>query len=321
MTKDAKNVMDAFLPYEKFCKVVLDGYLVVDHAGRIFKSNPEAAAMMGVSQKQLLKLDSFNDAIKITLMGNSLSIEDILKNEIPYRADQLEGVASNGSKVVLTLSYFPFLDAGVVIGAFILLRNMTGEMQRDKNYVNKSLNSITDPLTTLFNRRHLEEELAREEINLARMPLDSDHRNMTIIMCDIDHFKKVNDKYGHPAGDYVIKKVSEIFKESFRKTDVIFRYGGEEFIIMLPASESIGTAIAANKARVAIEKYKFEFEGVTIPIQISMGVAQIMVGQEAAAVTIARADAALYFSKHNGRNQVSIHDGKEIVSFMAKTAA
>lgn len=321
MTKDAIPVMNAFLPFEKFSKVVLDGYVVIDHSGKIFKSNPEAAAITGVSQKQLLKLDSFDDAIKISLMGNPLSIEDILKKEVAYRADQLSGVASNGSKVVLTLSYFPFLNDGVVIGAFILLRNMTGEMERDKNYVSKSLNSITDPLTNLFNRRHLEEELAKEEVNLARMPEGSDHRNMTIIMCDIDHFKKVNDKYGHPAGDYVIKTVAAIFKESFRKTDMIFRYGGEEFIVILPASEAIGSAVAANKARTAIEKYKFEFEGVSIPINISMGVAQVMVGLETGAATIARADAALYYSKHNGRNQVSIHTGQEIIPSIAKSAA
>ena len=320
MTKELDPVMKAFLPFAEFSKVVLDGCLVVDATGRIFKSNQETAAITGLTSKQLLKLQSMDESIKIYIGEAHLPVLELLQKTSLYRADQVKAVSSGGDELVVTLSYFPFVVDGVVIGAFILLRNMTGEADRDKNYSDKNKSSITDSLTGLYNRRYFEDTMAAEEVRIALLPVGSDHRNLSIIMGDIDHFKKVNDKYGHPAGDYVILTVAKIFQECFRKTDIVCRYGGEEFLVILPASDAEGSAVAANKARAAIEAYRFVFEGVTIPINISMGVAQMMVGFETGKGTIARADAALYESKHNGRNQVSVHTGNQIIG-TNKTAA
>jgi diguanylate cyclase (GGDEF)-like protein len=153
-----------------------------------------------------------------------------------------------------------------------------------------------------------------EEGRISNLPVGNDHRNLSVIMGDIDHFKKINDKYGHPAGDYVIKTVAQTLNKSFRKTDIICRYGGEEFLIILPASDLPGAKIAAEKARTAIENTKFEFGGTIIPVTMSLGVAQLQVGIESSKETIARADAALYHSKQNGRNQVSTHTGVTIMS-------
>ncbi len=133
-------------------------------------------------------------------------------------------------------------------------------------------------------------------------------------MGDIDFFKKINDKYGHPAGDYVIKTVAEIMKSGFRKTDVVCRYGGEEFLILLPASDLEGAAVAAEKVRQSIESYRFEFEGQHIPVTMSMGVGQYMVGKEFGKDLISRADTALYSSKQNGRNKVTLHSGSGTIA-------
>jgi diguanylate cyclase (GGDEF)-like protein len=142
---------------------------------------------------------------------------------------------------------------------------------------------------------------------------EPDRFAISLIMCDIDFFKKINDQYGHQAGDYVLKQVSRLMKQTFRKTDVCCRYGGEEFLVILPAAHSENAAIAANKLRLTIQNEVMIFEDRHIPVTMSCGVATIQIGKEAYTETMARADAALYESKHKGRNLVSIHDGKGII--------
>src|SRR5690606_5906703 len=112
----------------------------------------------------------------------------------------------------------------------------------------------------------------------------------------------------------ILKVTAEIMKKCFRKTDVVARYGGEEFLAILPGTDFKGAAVAAEKLRSSVETNIFEFEGTKIPVTISIGVAQINVGIENGEQAVSRADAALYSSKHNGRNQVSIHDGRSVIS-------
>ena len=144
---------------------------------------------------------------------------------------------------------------------------------------------------------------------LESFPESAPQRVISVVMLDIDFFKKINDGYSHQAGDHVLKHTSELMKKSFRKTDVVARYGGEEFLAILPGTDALGACIAAEKLRMAIAAYRFEFEGKVIPVTISSGVAQINIGKESGEQAIARADAALYFSKESGRNRVSVHDG------------
>lgn len=251
----------------------------------------------------------------------SFSIKDLLKNIGPVRKDHLKATNVSGTDLVLTISYFPFITAGKLVGAFLLARDVTAEEIYSDKFKVATSKSITDPLTGLYNRAHFEDYLKTEEPRIVTLPASSDHRNMSIIMGDIDHFKKINDKFGHPAGDYVIKTVAEVFQKTFRRTDVICRYGGEEFLVILPASESKGSLVAAEKVRAAVEGFKFEFDGAVIPVTMSFGVAQMMVGQESGKDTIARADAALYRSKQSGRNQVSFHTGAAIVGPAIVSAA
>ena len=312
MNTGGEKVITAFKPFEHFSKAMLDAYLVVSVDGKILKSNPAAAILTGISSKALLKLDSLDNVLKMSVGEQTLGVKDIVKNISPTRIDDIAAMLNNGSTLNLTLGYFPFLEDGLPIGGFLLIRDVTAETQLQGKYKDKASKSITDPLTGLFNRAHFEEYMANEEPRLATLPAGSDHRNLTVIMGDIDHFKKINDKYGHPAGDYVIKTVGQIFQRTFRKTDIVCRYGGEEFLVILPASDAAGSLVAAEKARQSIESYDFNFEGTNIPVTMSLGVAQLMVGHELGKDAIARADAALYHSKQNGRNQISVHTGAGI---------
>ncbi|WP_155825428.1 diguanylate cyclase [Hippea alviniae] len=156
--------------------------------------------------------------------------------------------------------------------------------------------SIKDELTGLFNRRHFNEILNREILRANRYK-----EPLSMIMYDIDHFKRVNDTHGHLVGDKVLKRLSEIVKSNVRSSDYVFRTGGEEFSILLPNTDLEKAYMVAEKLRKRVENENFDKVG---KITISLGVAQYS-ENETADNFIKRTDSALYSSKENGRNRTS----------------
>lgn len=158
----------------------------------------------------------------------------------------------------------------------------------------------TDPLTRLFNRRALREKLESE--------LNRCHRNgkpCSLIMADIDHFKQVNDTYGHQAGDDILIAVAKLFHEQLRPYDLAARYGGEEFCLVLPETDLEQARITAERIRQEISQLKFSGDLENLLLTISLGIAstnkKIMMPQDE---LIHLADEALYLAKNNGRNRV-----------------
>ncbi|MBL8826218.1 MAG: diguanylate cyclase, partial [Planctomycetaceae bacterium] len=164
----------------------------------------------------------------------------------------------------------------------------------------------TDSLTGVLNRRAFDEEISRRvaEFQRYRTPV-------SLLMADIDFFKKFNDTHGHQAGDEVIKLTARTLTGAMRDVDLVCRYGGEEFAVILPATELLGGGMAADRARTAIEAAVLEFEDKTLHVTLSAGVASVMPGDDVSQL-IKRADAALYQSKHSGRNCAHYHDGEKI---------
>jgi len=151
-----------------------------------------------------------------------------------------------------------------------------------------------DPLTGAFNRLKLDETL-NYEINLAQRYGDF----LSVIMLDIDFFKKINDTYGHQTGDQVLKRIAEIVNRCIRKTDFLFRYGGEEFCILLTKTDGEKAYIVAERIRTTIENTYFE---IPAQITVSLGLTQYK-HPESYHETIKRADSALYIAKNTGRNR------------------
>jgi diguanylate cyclase (GGDEF)-like protein len=161
--------------------------------------------------------------------------------------------------------------------------------------------ATTDMMTKL-KIHHFFQTILIEEINRS---LKYD-RPLSLIMADIDHFKNFNDKYGHQAGDEVLKKVASIIKENIRLIDIAARYGGEEFVVILPKTDINEAIIVAERIRSCIEQTGFLFNGVSIGVTISVGVTQYDSSIDPDKVTlIERADKALYHSKDDGRNKVT----------------
>ncbi len=308
------DVLSAFAPYEQFCKAMLDAYVVLDADGHIVKCNQLFTQLVGQTTKAVLKTGALSNLLRFELNKKEWSSTDILSHRAPTRIDEVRGKNHQRDDLNLIIGVFPLVDPAQaeILGAFVLIRDVTAETALQGKYTDTAMKSITDPLTGLFTRSYFEDYLNMQVKNLAAAPRDQEIMSLTIALLDIDFFKKVNDNYGHQAGDHVLKITAGLMKKTFRKTDIACRYGGEEFLVILPGTDLAGAITATEKLREAVQNEVIEFNGTHIPVTISSGLAEINIGKEPYTDTIARADAALYESKRNGRNRVSIHNGKEI---------
>ena len=132
--------------------------------------------------------------------------------------------------------------------------------------------------------------------------------DFSLAILDIDFFKKVNDNYGHQYGDYVLKTVADLMKTSFRKTDLLYRYGGEELIMIMPETNIEGAIIPVQRLRRYIEEYDFNFNNVHIKVTASIGLTMNYAEFSSAADLLKSADEALYNAKESGRNRVILHE-------------
>ena len=190
----------------------------------------------------------------------------------------------NGDLVQVGAAIFKFLSGGNVEAQY-----------HDELY--KS--SVIDGLTKLYNRRYLFDHMTRE---IARAHRHG--RELSLILFDVDHFKKINDEYGHLAGDQILRELAEIVCVNVRREDCCARYGGEEFAIASTENDIHSTFLLAEKLRGIVEMHEFRFEEQSIPVTISLGVAMLTPDMEDPQDLVGAADARLYEAKRDGRNTV-----------------
>ena len=157
----------------------------------------------------------------------------------------------------------------------------------------------TDPLTKLLNRRGIEERFVEEISRNSRSK-----KPFCVVLCDIDFFKKVNDTHGHDAGDHILIEVALLLKKEVRKQDIVCRWGGEEFVMLLPETSLEGGEHLAEKIRSCIESQEPVFAGKDIPVTMSLGIAEFNEKNNSIDTIIKQADNCLYHAKKSGRNQV-----------------
>jgi diguanylate cyclase (GGDEF)-like protein len=160
--------------------------------------------------------------------------------------------------------------------------------------------ALRDPLTNTGNRIAMQQTLKRE-VEIARRTLQP----LSVLMVDIDHFKRINDSHGHLVGDQALKSVASALKDSLRNIDMVFRYGGEEFMVLLSSTNREAASMVGERLRMAVLGIQYLVENRAIELSVSLGCATLLPGESMESL-LRRADNALYVSKRDGRNRLSM---------------
>jgi diguanylate cyclase (GGDEF)-like protein len=217
--------------------------------------------------------------------------------------DKVEGLDAGADDYLTKPINFPELEARV--RSMLRIKRLQDELDqknRELELANKRLRklSITDGLTDLFNHRHIH-ELLHEEFERTRRSGEP----LAVAMLDLDRFKLVNDTFGHPTGDVILYETARILRETAREIDMVGRYGGEEFVVILPGTDEEAAAQFADRVRVAVSEYLFRDEANEVTMTVSGGVASFPgLDIDHPDVLIKRADEALYAAKEGGRNRI-----------------
>ena len=227
----------------------------------------------------------------------------ILVTALNEAEDVVQGLESGADDYISKPYNFRELEARVRAMLRIkFLQDELDQKNRELELANRRLKklSITDGLTELFNHRHVHQLLHDEFERSARTG-----EAVAVAMMDLDRFKNINDTYGHPTGDVILYETAKIIKETAREIDMPGRYGGEEFIAILPGTEEEAAAHFAERVRHAVESHVFRDGATEVRMTVSCGVASFPApGVDAPEALLKAADEALYQAKHGGRNQV-----------------
>ncbi|ROR32048.1 diguanylate cyclase [Inmirania thermothiophila] len=271
---------------DKLTTIILsarEGIVVTDRTGQVVLVNPAAETLVGKDMRRIAAEGFLN------LFDDPEAMVEWLSRD---HADE-PVVLHRGGRVLSVHVATIRTRKDQVVGSAALIRDITKEKQLEEELRRAS---VTDPLTGLYNRRHLDETLAREYRRAERYELP-----LSVVMFDVDHFKRFNDEHGHEQGDRVLQAIAEVTRRAVRNTDIPCRYGGEEFLVILPSTPLDGAAHLAERLREEVERTPVDGLRVTI----SVGVAALPEHRgQGPDDLVEAADAALYRAKQAGRNRV-----------------
>lgn len=291
--------------HEKIADVISDGILVIDNRRRVVESNPAVWRILeldGAVQPGQILGGEFADLLPSALLSTSnTAVVDFPRGDKHlevriFALNDRDGVV-NGHVMLLR----DITEAKKTAAALELtnqqLRDQVARVELMQNQLLEQV--VRDPLTKLYNRRYLEEALKRELGQTSR-----NGGSFAVVMIDIDHFKSVNDNYGHACGDAVLQALGNILLQQTRSVDAACRYGGEEFVVIMHATTSHAASTRVEAWRKEFSELEFLFGRETVSRTFSAGVAMYPDHGEDAAALMAAADQALYVAKAQGRNRV-----------------
>ena len=256
------------------------------------------------------KVDGIEVAKRVKSDSTLPFIPIIMQTALDSTESKVEGLDAGADDYITKPINFAELEARV--RSLLRIKNLQEQVEGQKHeleQLNERLLRIsqTDGLTGLFNRRHIEQELGHMFDHSVRLG-----ELLAVLMVDLDKFKSVNDTYGHQAGDEVLRQMSELLTRAVREIDRVGRYGGEEFMILLPGTSAEEAVTFGERARQAIEAHTFTFPGGELHRTASFGVAIFPHTRIHGCDDLVRAaDDALYVAKETGRNRVVLFDSDE----------
>jgi diguanylate cyclase (GGDEF)-like protein/PAS domain S-box-containing protein len=280
----------------------LDAVVMMDSAGRITGWNRQACKVFGWSQEEAIGQTLHATIIPLRYRdAHTQGLQRFLADGVgPYmnRMVEIQALHRDGHEFPVELAIAPVMAEGKPeFNAFI--RDITERKRTETELLEMA---TTDFLTGLYNRRHFVARMTEELARLQRL----DSQAATVLMLDLDHFKHVNDTYGHATGDAMLRHIAALMRNELRKIDTAGRVGGEEFAIVLPGTSTEEARVLAERLRLKVAANPLLHDGQAIPITASIGLTAIRANDTSADADLVRADDALYRAKENGRNRVEV---------------
>lgn len=286
------------------------GLVLINKKGKILDCNKGFLELLGLKEKLVNRNINYflsKNSEKIPFLEDSFAKINLLFNVSGDAEVLLKGYIFHCDELYLLIFEQHRLTFNELIEKMSKLNdqivNITRELEKKNVQLKEALSTVkrimnTDPLTGIFNRRAIDKLISREFSLALRHKLP-----LSVVMIDLDFFKKINDTYGHEIGDYVLKSFASKVKKLIRKEDIFGRYGGEEFILILPNTKIDNAYQASERIRHKIEKMKLK--GIKGNITASFGLTEILPADNENSL-IKRADDALYLAKRKGRNRCEI---------------
>lgn len=288
--------------------------VVMDANDLIIDANEVAEIWAGIPKAEMLGKDPIHIFTKWSQFLNRLLVTEETREEVTLSGEPLR---------IVELMVIPIKNKndGTLSGRVVVAHDITERKQaeNDANDMNEILwgkieeveslqtqlreQAIRDPLTGLFNRRFFSESLEKEIAQAIR-----DNAPLSFIILDIDYFKKINDTYGHKCGDFILQTFAKFLSNNVRTADLLCRFGGEEFVILMPNASTESAYERAEVLRTQFEEMNINFENQKIKSTFSAGIATFPTHSGSSETVLSLADQALYQSKANGRNRVTIFE-------------
>lgn len=299
-TKDALEISET--RYRRLFETAQDGILILNaDTGQIQDVNPFLMEMLGYSKEEFLgknlwEIGVFKDIEESKNVFLKLQKEGYVRYEnLPLETKEGKSMAVEFVSNVYLVNHYKVIQCNI---RDITKRRKAEEELRESEHRYRDL-SIIDDLTQLYNSRYFYTQLAREIERTSRH-----EQPLTLLLLDIDKFKEFNDSYGHIEGDQVLQRLGQVFKRCLRETDSAYRYGGEEFTIILPMTKNADGVVTAERIRTEIKKENFSpVLGQDVHMTVSIGLAQYK-HQEDIKVFIKRADELMYQAKKKGKGNI-----------------